>query len=133
MLLPSCIHSFIPCFLPSFLPLKIRLLSSKYPSFPPSFFPVLPTFLPLGLTVLQDTVHEHANSKLGLDIATWLLSKGVDADSAGRSGGVSGTVPLYVAAELDDLAMVQLLLDHGADPNRLTSLGGGNDNSPLYL
>jgi hypothetical protein len=88
--------------------------------------------LQVGLTVLQDTVHGHANSKLGLDVATWLLSKGVSADSAGRLGSISGTAPLYLAADLNDLAMVQLLLGHGADPNRLSS-GGSHNNSSLYL
>jgi ankyrin repeat protein len=87
---------------------------------------------PNGTTALQDAVIDHANCKLGLDIATWLLSKGVDVDSAGRPGSIAGTASLYLAVGLNDLAMVQLLLNYDADPNGV-SIVYGHGNSSLYL
>jgi ankyrin repeat protein len=45
----------------------------------------------------------------------WLLEHGADANLA---SGVDGEAPLHVAARRWDVAMVDLLLEHGADPQR---------------
>lgn len=45
----------------------------------------------------------------------WLLEHGADAN---LSWGVDGEAPLHVAARRWDLGMVQLLVQHGADPSR---------------
>lgn len=50
----------------------------------------------------------------------WLFSRGVSPDSRLGDGG---DTPLMLAIAYDDLAVMQVLLDHGADPNARDPLG----------
>ncbi len=52
------------------------------------------------------------------DLVELLLAHGADVDRR----GVNGYAPLHVAAEQGDLAMVDLLMSHGADPNVITNV-----------
>jgi ankyrin repeat protein len=47
-----------------------------------------------------------------------LIAHGADVDQR----GVNGYAPLHIAAEQGDLAMVDLLVSHGADPNVVASI-----------
>lgn len=50
----------------------------------------------------------------------WLFSRGVCPDSR---LGVGGDTPLMLAMAYDDFAVMQVLLEHGADPNARDALG----------
>ena len=52
------------------------------------------------------------------DLVEALLAHGANVDQR----GVNGYAPLHIAAEQGDLAMVDLLLSHGADPNAIATV-----------
>lgn len=61
-----------------------------------------------------------------LDIATVLLEHGAEIDA-----GPSQFDPLHAAIDTKNTAMVELLLDHGANPNRRIRVTGEGRVSPL--
>lgn len=59
--------------------------------------------------------------------ATWLLDHGADVNRAATFGGPSHgerVTPLHLAAQADQVDVVRLLLDRGADPGRTDALYG---------
>ncbi len=52
------------------------------------------------------------------EVVEALIAHGADVDRR----GVNGYAPLHIAAERGDLAMVDLLISHGADPNVIASI-----------
>jgi ankyrin repeat protein len=61
------------------------------------------------------------------ELISLLLSRGADVGQR----GLNDATPLHLAAEQGDLAMVELLLDHGADANQITHID--DPQTPLEL
>ena len=55
-------------------------------------------------------------------IGRWLLDQGADVDRPQASQGCQ-KAPLMIACEMDELPMVNLLLERGADPTEMTREG----------
>ncbi|MEJ0100842.1 MAG: ankyrin repeat domain-containing protein [Pseudomonadota bacterium] len=68
-----------------------------------------------GSTALHWAAHDDK-----LAIAKLLLSAHADANAVTRNGGLT---PLLLACETGDAAMINLLIDHGANPRQANALG----------
>ncbi len=68
-----------------------------------------------GSTALHWAAHDDK-----LAIAKLLLSAHADANTVTRNGGLT---PLLLACETGDAAMINLLIDHGANPRQANALG----------
>ena len=79
-----------------------------------------------GAKVTSDTLYI-AIQKLATDVLkTLLMTTGIDVNDAGNA--VNGNTPLMVAVKCDHEEAVQLLLEHGADPD----LKNNNNMSALH-
>ena len=64
-----------------------------------------------------------AVSKGNIGVLQILLEAGADPNAEGIVSGGASNLPLITAAEFNDPKMVQMLLDHGADPDLTNSEG----------
>jgi ankyrin repeat protein len=76
---------------------------------------------------MEDRLFELVREKNATALGEWLEGEGKGVNPNPQND--QGQTPLYWACESDDPALVQVLIDHGADVNAAESFG----YSPLHL